>query len=310
MGDQRTWRTLSPGLVCLLSLAALLVLGWLLARATATAPGGVPLRSLPGFRLWAFLAAASMLGWVAIAWALGRAGQAWRPRTILPRWTPPMLYALLVILVYLLGREFLIEDLLPPLPGALTWRIRLFFGFAAITTGPVVLGLWYTYARVRELKGLLADPDAAARIGMILSELNRAKSYSQRCLTAFAAIIFLAVTTTGVLRKTLLAAGYPPGQFTASRLVLLGVLLSALVMLVHIPMMLTWRACEARVVDVAYPLPETGPRSEEWFTGRRLLDRFLRGEQTVGQQLMTALKILGPVAGSLLGLIFPEIKSG
>jgi hypothetical protein len=246
-----------------------------------------------------------MLGWVAIGWALARAGAAWRPTTTLTRWMPPMLYVVLVILVYLLGRELLIEDVLPPLPGAVTWRIRLFFGCAAITTGPVVLGLWYTYARVRELKGLLAERDAAASIGTIVRELNRAKSYSQRCLTGFAAIIFLAIAITGVLSKVLLAAGYPPGQFTGSRLVLLGVLLSALVMLVHIPMMLTWRACKARVVDVAYPLPESGPLSEEWFTGRRLLDRFLTGEQKVGQQLTTALKILGPVAGSLLALIFP-----
>jgi hypothetical protein len=309
VSQQRPWHTLTPALTTVLAVLALILLGLPLAQPAGSTPRGTPYQDLPAFRIWALVGAVSMLTSFAVAVGLWRSETAGRgqDRGVL-RWVPRVLYVALAVLVYLVERAFLALDLTPALPAEVTARWGLLFVVGALAATPAVLGLWRVCARLGELKGGPEGPSAAVTTEVFMSELRRAGKHAQRCLVGLTVIVSVGVVTTAVLRKALLAAGYPPDQLPASWLLLHGAFLTALVLLVYLPFFLSWHACVARFVEASYPLPEPGLPTDEWIKDRERLERVLQGNTTLKQNLSAAFGILAPFGGSLLGLVLPGLK--
>jgi hypothetical protein len=294
-----------------LAVLALLLVGLLLAQPAGNAPAGTPYRDLPAFRIWAAVTAASMVMSLAMAVGLWRSDSVWPgPEQGWRRWTPPLLYAVMVVLAYLAERALLALDLTPALPASVSVRLGLVYVVGALASGPAVLGLWVVYARLRDLNKELAEPGAAARAAAVMSLLGRAGRQAQRYLIGLTVIVSVGVVTAGVLRKALLAAGYPSGQLPASWLLLHGLFLTALVLAVYLPFYLSWHSCVARFVEASYPLPQTGLPTQDWVSDRERLEQVLHGNATLKQNLTAAFGVLAPFGGSLLGLAIPQLQGG
>ena len=68
-----------------------------------------------------------------------------------------------------------------------------------------------------------------------------------------AVIISTGLLSAGVLRKALLAAGYTETQFPALWLLVYGAFFTVPPLLVYVSLLLTWRDCVARVMEIVHP---------------------------------------------------------
>jgi hypothetical protein len=305
----RRGRTLTPAAAMVLAVLALLVLAWLLAQPAGVTPLGTPYQNLPAIRIWAAVAAGSMIISVGMVVALWRADPAWKtPDNGWRRWTPPLLYAALAVATYSTERGLSAMDLTPALPTSVSVRSGLVNVVGALAAAPSVLGLWAISARLRELTEQLADPKAAVNPAAVMPLLLHAGRQGQRYLVALTVIISVKVLTAGVLRKALLAAGYPPDELPSTLLLLHGLFLTAWVLAVYLPFYLNWHAWVARIVEASYPLPQSGLPTNDWVDDRSRLEQVLHGNDTLKQNLTAAFAVLAPFGGSLIGLIIPELK--
>ena len=295
----------------MLAVLALLLLDLLLAQPAGSTPRGTPYHDLPAFRIWAATAAASIAVFVAMAVALWRRDPAWkRPDHGWRRWAPPLLYAALAVLTFLAEHALLALDLTPALPTPVSVRLSLVYVVGALAAAPAVLGLWAVYARLRELDQELADPSAAVSPAAVMNLLLHAGRQAQRYLLGLTVIVSVKVLITGVMRKALLAAGYPPDQLPSLLLLLHGLFLTVWVLSVYLPFYLTWHACLARFMEASYPPPQTGLPTKDWVDNRERLKQVLHGNATLKQNLTAAFGILAPFGGSLLSLAIPQLTGG
>ena len=185
MSRGRARRRLAPAVVSVLALLTLMLVGLVLAHPAATTPRGVPYQDLPAFRMWSIIGAAVMIVWLFVCAALWRIGTAWRNEDrALQRWTPPVLYAALAILMYVIGRKFLALDLRPSLPAALLARLQFHFVVGAFAAAPAVLGLWLVHAELRGLRDALERPGSAPAADVV-TDLRRWWKDGQRCLSGW-----------------------------------------------------------------------------------------------------------------------------
>ncbi len=313
--DERGARSIvRPAVMTVLAVLALVLLSTLLARAGGMTLQGTLYRDSPAFRIWALAAAADILMWLVMAIELWRLGRLLEPRERgMPRWAPPVLYVLYVALaatVYVIVQELLTPDLTPtpPVDVASRWVLLLVVGLLA--SGPAVLGLWLVYLRLHNLNAVLATSDSRPIAAEFVPELRTLWRYAQTCLVVLVVIASTYVVQSGLLRKALLATGYPPEQIPGSWLLLLGGFLTALALLVYSPFFRTWSGCVARLLEVTYPLPVNGLPTDQWLADRSRLQGFLNGTPTLKQNLSVLAGILAPFGGSLLSAILPELEKG
>jgi hypothetical protein len=298
-----------PAVATVLAVLALVLLSTLLAQAGGTTLQGTLYRDSPSFRIWALAAAAIILLWLVIAiglWRLGRRLQA--PERSTPRWTLPALYAGLAAIIYVIVREFLTPDLNPALPVGVTARWLLLLVVGLLACAPAVWGLWLVYLRLKELGDAVAASDSRPSAAVVVPELRTLWKYAQSCLVGLVVITFTYVLQNGLLRKALLSTGYAPQQVPMAWLLLLGGFLTALALLVYSPFFFTWSGTVARLLDAVYPLPADGLPTDQWLKDRDRLRVFLDANNTLKQNMSVLAGVLAPLGGSLLSVIFPQLK--
>ena len=89
-----------------------------------------------------------------------------------------------------------------------------------------------------------------------------------------------------------------------------GVSSRAVSALVYIPFVVSWRSFVAQLVQIIYPLPESGLPTDEWLGDRDRLRGFLHGDAPLKQTLAGVTGVLAPLGGSVLSLIIPELHAG
>jgi hypothetical protein len=310
--DERSARgVVRPALTTVVAVLLVVLLSILLAGTGGMTLQGPLYRDSPAFRIWALAAASALVGWIGMSIELWRLGRLLEPRERgMLRWAPPVLYAVLAVAAYVIVRQFFTPDLTPALPVDVASRWLLLLVVGLLASGPPVLGLWRVYLRLHDLSHQIAGSDSRPIAAMFVPELRTLWRYAQNCLVGLVVIAFTYVVQSGLLRKALLATGYPPEQVPISWLLLLGGFLTALALLVYSPFFLSWSGHVARLLDVTYPLPADGLPTDKWLADQNRLETFLNGSTTLRQNLSVLLGVIAPFAGGVLSAILPELEGG
>ncbi len=268
------------------------------------APGtrGADFLSHPQTKLWVIAIAVQAGLWAAVAPYLARCFWQFRPsdRRI---FVALVVFALIIILVILSLLFWFRVSLSYPLAGHGP-RIFTLTILGLLALSPGASAIWLMRQRLlavnqREPSGWL---DTAQRV----KELLVMQDMLARVLLALGVAIGAATLATGALRNAVIA--YRPmtaSQFSATYPLLYGGLFTAVLAMIYFPTYDDLQRTSRRVVEIAYPVDWRDGPDHSWFEGRRDFVDLLKIERSPLQAFRSGVAILGPIIGSLLGLLLP-----
>jgi hypothetical protein len=221
----------------------------------------------------------------------------------LATWTALAVFALIIILMILSLIFWFRVGPRYPLAGH---QLRVFtltvLGLLALSPG--ASAIWLMRQRLlavnqREPSGW---PDTARRA----KELLAMQDTLARVLLALGVAIGAATLATGALRNAVIA--YRPttaSQFSATYPLLYGGLFTAVLAMIYFPTYDDLQRTSRRVVEIACPVDWHDGPDHSWFEGRRDFADLLKIEHSPLQAFRSGVAILGPIIGSLLGLLLP-----
>lgn len=159
-----------------------------------------------------------------------------------------------------------------------------------------VVGMWVAAAALQDLSQF--------RQGGALSAYVRLRDELRRFLGFAAAIVGVALLSTGALRGAVLASPYGE-EFPPEYVLYYGAYFSALLALAYAPAYLEFRGFGFKLLDALAPFPDNRAESwAEWYEERKALERFMELDVATGKGLRSGLAIAAPFAGSAVGLLF------
>ncbi len=306
------WRRIRPAVDAVVAIVAIVLVARYLSAVDGTGPNHRSYGELLEYRVWAALAATSLVVWVLL---VGRTLHiALRPlrdndlpwSVRLQRGLAPLFMYGVVLWALVLGAVPLAGiGLVDPLAPELGHRAFLLVTAGVLAAGPPVVGMWQTYGRLRELSMAIAGRAGGWTPSRFLAELRETWRHAQRCLAVLSILVALGTVLVGAFRNTLLAAGYTAKELPGSVVLLYGAFFTVLSLIVYVPLFIAWRSRVTDYIDRIYPLPDDGRPSEEWMAGRARLLTLLGADITLARNLTAAAGILAPLATSVLAVFVP-----
>jgi hypothetical protein len=130
------------------------------------------------------------------------------------------------------------------------------------------------------------------------------------CVLAFALFVVAALLTTGTLRAVFLDA-FPSrkDEYPSTNVLLYGAAFAVFLLLVSLPMVISWRSKAAYVLDCAAPIPSDLNLSDAWVKKRSHMEALLKLDVSLLRSPLTLLITLAPLVTSLLAAFIPELTS-
>lgn len=321
-GARRWWRrpaaiSVVAMVVCVLVFAAMQRLVYRLAIDRAFIMG-------PAFRGWVAAAALTLIV-SAVVFGLGvatirRVEADWRPSR---RWW--ILHAVAYVAVVVAAIAILRLYKAPqtyqvPMHGFPVVASSLIVA-GAIGAAPWVLVIWLAHERVHDLNRTVEaitppEPSDTLTASMLdgpaitsaVRESLRVWAAIERCALALAAIVSMAVLSSGALRTSLVGAGVlKDEEFPATAVLGYGAFFAAVLAMIVLPLVRAWRSVAFGLVDRAVGLPRSGVPSQEWFDIRARLEKHLRVDANILRRPITALSLLSPLLSALLTAFIPSV---
>lgn len=268
----------------------------------APGPKGSQFLGHPQTRLWVIAIAVQAGLWAAVAPYLARCFWQFRPfdRRMLVALVAFALITISVILILLwwfgAGPRYPLAD----------HPLRVFtltvLGIGALSPGASAIWLMRQRLLAVNRRGSSGWPDIAQQA----KELLIMKDTLARVLLALGVAIGAATLATGALRNAVIASGSTTArQFPAAYPLLYGGLFTAVLAMIYFPTYDELQRTSRRLVDIAYPVDWDHRPDHNWFEGRSDFADLLKIEASPLQAFRAGVAILGPILGSVLGLILP-----
>jgi hypothetical protein len=132
----------------------------------------------------------------------------------------------------------------------------------------------------------------------LVEDLIYLRSALRQFLIALGAVVGTATLTSGALRSALVA--WNDAGFSPSEVILYGLLFTALVAIVYLPVQTALERTMDELVEACYPLLAEENVSAAWYESRSLLRNHLRSGIRVGTGIQAAAAIIAPLAGILV----------
>lgn len=176
-----------------------------------------------------------------------------------------------------------------------------------IVTSPGLLAMWLMRERLAEMSLPAAGewPLAARQASDLLALRDRLA----RVLLALGLAVGAATLSTGALRAAVLAShAQSAAQVPAIGPWLFGAWATLLLSVFYFPAYLELQKVSLRLANVMYPLDWPGQPGTGWYDERTAFTTLLKLDLGPLQAFRTGIAVLGPLLGSLLGLLLPVGK--
>jgi hypothetical protein len=176
-----------------------------------------------------------------------------------------------------------------------------------LVTGPGLLAMWLIRERLATMTppGSSDWPAVARQAGELLALRDRLS----RVLLILGLVIGAATLSTGALRGAVLASGSETAaQAPEIDPWLYGAWLTLLLGVFYFPAYLELQRVSRRLADAVYPLSWQAEPDSNWYQDRANLIALLKLDLGPLAAFRTGVAILGPLLGSLLGLLLPTGK--
>jgi hypothetical protein len=311
-------RKTSPPAVTLAALGGLFGAAFALGISASTGSAGSrKLVASPSWVAWLLVGALALVIFAALLllalrilrtgpeWGLGGPGTRTRNYLIIAAVT----VAVIATVIVLVGGT-------PDIPvRGLAFRTRAVLLGGLGASIPWLALVWLAHAECRDLQDLLAGPACGSSAGsltaQVIPRLLLLWKLLVSCVSAFALAVAAAIVNSGALRVAFITA-HPDrgGQFPPSNVLLYGAFFAALLSVITIPLVASWRSCAFMVVEQAHPLPASGEPGEDWFGARARLGKLLHLDVPLLRNPLTALSVLTPLVTAALAAFIPQLGSG
>lgn len=255
-----------------------------------------------------FVRSASWLSWVVLSGValvvfaamivtsirLLRQPEDWGIRVVRRRLLGYLVAAMTLVVLLVLVR-LLSGGANPELPvTALQLRTGAVLLIGLIACIPWLAIVWLGHATCLEL-----EPEQPADVDALVGRLRKLWQLVLTVVTAFAAVVVVAILCSGALRSAFLFA-HPDSKddFPPTNVLLYGALFAILLALITLPLVATWQLRARQLVDRLHPVP-----SEE----RTALEHRLHLDVSLVKNPLTALSVFTPLITSLLAAFIPQI---
>lgn len=175
-------------------------------------------------------------------------------------------------------------------------------GIGALSPGAAAIWLMRQRLLAANPRESWGWPDRA----QLARELLIIKDTLARVLLALGVAIGAATLATGALRNAVIANGSTtPSQFSSAYPLLYGGLFTAVLAMIYFPTYDELQRTSRHLVDIAYPVDWDHLPDRSWFEGRSDFADFLKIDLSPLQAFRAGVAILGPILGSVLGLLLP-----
>lgn len=295
-----------PALATAMALVAFVGLTYLIRLVLASSHHAAARSSQ--FGLWAALIAVSAVTYAFLFARTLHLTRGWRRLSGVRVLWPLIIYGVGVnaVLAYVWERGRSV-DALPPSTVAPVAKAIVVLG--AVAAAPAVIGLWRVQCRLRRIGDLLGERTTELRrADDVLADLIECRKDKSVCLAVLAVLVTTAVINTGAVRRAYLATGTRPELFPPEWVLLYGALFTLVLLLLYVPVFVTWRSRCLEFTDEIYPLPADARPTDEWVNGRTRLVQLLGADTSISKNLTAAFGILVPLAISVLSVVIPGLK--
>ena len=290
---------------------ALVFVGALVGYATVT---GVeeptrPLSKLPEFGVWAGVIAAQGGLWaVLVPTSFQTLRETWA-RYPVPRLKLSALHLVLALLV-VVGLGLNAERWRPEVLDPYAPRIGLLTMIGFVVAWPAVVGMWSVGAALERVRSAVDQTSEAwsSLDARVVNHLVRLRAVLQRLLAILAAIAGALTVAAGAQRHAVVAWGKRYNvavDFPAVGVVLYGLLFTALVALIYLPVYVRLESVGGAFVAKRFPVPSHEPAAE-WYSGRDNLMALLKLGVRPAEAFQSGFIVLAPLAASLVSVVLPK----
>ncbi|GAB3409428.1 hypothetical protein GCM10027569_23550 [Flindersiella endophytica] len=279
-------------------------------------------RFVVAMNVWLAIATSMLTIWLGLLWrgiatirALPppwRRDRAWWVRNLAA-------YVVLAIVAVFLLTLLQGKQILPvPVEG---WRLLIAgFGVVGLTAAaPWVVLIWLAQEQAHRLRSSTeqiqpasvgdewsaGQLDAEASSAAVASALAVWKAF-QSCVLALAALLSMTALLNSALRVALLDAEIQrPEDFPPAAVLAYGLVAAILLAVAVLPLLLSYRAEAARLVERAIGTPVAGVPSQAWLDARARLQVRLNVEANLLRQASTTFSLLAPLVTAALAVAVP-----
>ncbi len=290
---------------------ALTFVGLIIGYATVNSvpDRGNSLRDVPEFGVWATMIAAQSALWaVLFPISLSALRRIWAGYRV-PRGKLLALHlGLAIVVAGSLGLNA--SSWRPAVLDPYASRIQLLTILGFLAAGPPIIGIWSVAAALHRV-GIAVEQTTDKWSGLdarIVVHLMHLRSVLQRLLAVLGAIVAAVTLAAGAQRNAVIAWGKRfevPIEFPSIAVVLYGLLFTALVALIYVPVYVRLESVGEAFVGKRYPVPKTEPTAD-WYSGRENLVTLLRLGIRPAEQFQSGVAILAPLTAGLLSVILPR----